>query len=491
MKRIIMGAGVLVFTAAALIGCSGSMSTTQPGAGTVPVSFSVKDNPPTGVTVLAFELEITGTSLTPSGMGGQSVSLLSHPDDVELEHLQTDSALLANVNVPAGTYSALTVSFANPEMTILNQTGGTLTLGGQSCMDQQVCKFSPTLNQSSVTVQAPTAPFPITLSTASPLALRMDFDVNASVQSTDLSITPTVTLTQLPAPNLGMGDDHEDDMELVGMISSIDQTHQSFMLQTPLMAGTSTIMTNSNTQFDFEDSCAANNFSCLQTGQIVKVEVQQASDGTLTATDVEAFSPPSMFELRGTVSAINTTGNSFQIVIFEDDEFGGQQMSGVSIGIPLTVDVASGATFSVDTNGLTLPSGLNFGSIGDMMIGQAVRVHPTSLMPGGTPSNITITADQVELVRSEVTGTITAINASGTPPMFTLGSLPPLFSNAGVSSIQVDVLSTTEFESDDDAMMNVTGIGNLANGNIVSAGGLLFNTGATPTLVAEKVDLRH
>ncbi|HKW89856.1 MAG TPA: DUF5666 domain-containing protein [Candidatus Acidoferrales bacterium] len=488
MNRMITGAGILVFTAAALIGCSGSMSLNQPGAGTVPVSFSVKDNPPTGVTVLAFELEITGASLTPSGVGGQAVSLISHPDDVELEHLQTDSALLANVNVPAGTYNGITVSLANPEMTILNQTGGTLTLGGQSCADQQVCEFSPTLNQTSVTVQAPMAPFPITLSSASPLALRMDFDVNASVQSTDLSITPTVILTQLPAPSF---QGHEDDTELVGQITAIDQTHQSFTLQTPFMGTTSTIMTNSNTQFDFEDSCSVNNFSCLQTGQIVKVEVQQASDGTLMATDVEAFSPPSMFELRGTVSSINTTGNSFQIVIFEDDEFGGQQMSGVSIGIPLTVDVAPGATFSIDTNGLTLPSGLNFASISDMMLGQAVRVHPTSLVPGGTPSNITITADQVELVRSEVTGTITAINASGTPPMFTLGMLPPLFTNASISAIQVDVLSTTEFESDDDAMMNVTGISSLANGNVVSVGGLLFNTSGTPTMVAEKVDLRH
>ncbi|HEV2299719.1 MAG TPA: DUF4382 domain-containing protein [Candidatus Acidoferrales bacterium] len=163
MNRIIMGVGVLVFTAAVLIGCSGSMSMTQPGAGTVPVSFSVKDNPPTGVTVVAFEVQITGASLLPSNTSNQPVSLVSHPEDVELEHLQADSALLANVNVPSGTYNGVTVSFANPEMTILNQTGGTLTLGSQSCASGQVCEFSPTLNQTSVTVQAPTTPFPIRL----------------------------------------------------------------------------------------------------------------------------------------------------------------------------------------------------------------------------------------------------------------------------------------------------------------------------------------
>jgi hypothetical protein len=480
---------VFLFAAAAvLIGCSGgSMSMNPPEA--VPVSLSIKDNPPTGVTVLAFEIEVTGASLLPSNSSSQPVSLISHPSEVELEHLQTDSALLANVNVPAGTYNGVTMTFASPQMTILNQTGGTLTLGSQSCANQQVCEFSPTLNQTSVSVQAPIAPFPIMLSTNSPLALRLDFDVNSSIQSGDLSITPTVNLTQLPAPNMEGMDDHEDDMELIGQITAIDQTHQTFTLQVGMMGTSSVIATTTNTEFDFEDSCSADNFSCLQTGQIVKAEVQQMSDGSLTATDVEIFTPPSMFMLRGTVTSVNTTGNSFQIVVFDDEDFGGQQMPSVSIGIPLTVDVAPQATFTIDTNGLTLPSGLNFASLSDLMVGQAVRVHPSSMMPSGMPPNLTITADQVELVRSEVTATITAINASGNPPMFTLGTLQPLFANAGIASIQVDVLSSTEFEADDG--VNVTGISSLNTGNVVSVGGLLFNTTGAPTVVAEKVDLRH
>jgi hypothetical protein len=491
---IISGTAIVALAASALIGCSsGSVSTNPPGGGTVPVSFSIKDNPPAGVTVLAFELEITGASLLPSNSSSQPVSLISHPDDVELEHLQTDSALLANVNVPAGTYGGASVTFATPQMTILNQTGSTLALGSQSCANNQVCEFSPTLNQTSVTVQAPAAPFPITLNANSPLALRMDFNVNASIQPADLSITPTVTLMQLPAPGVLGGDDHEDDMELVGRITATDATDQSFTLQSGLMGTSRTIATNSSTEFDFDNSCSAKNFSCLQTGQIVKVEVQLASDGTLTANEVRLFAPPSMFELRGTVTEINTATSSFQIVIFDDDDFGSQQMPNVSVGIPLTVDVSPQATFTVDSDGLMIPAGLSFSNLSQMMVGQAVRIHPTGLSVNGTPPNlaITLTADQVELVRSELTGTISAINASATPPMFTLGMLPPLFASASISSIQVDVLSTTEFESDDDAMMTVTGINNLATGNVVSVGGLLFNTTGTPTMVAEKIDLRH
>lgn len=490
MQRIVAGISVVVLAAAAFFGCGGySSMNNPPGTGTVPVSFSVKDNPPSGVTVLAFQIQITGASLNLMSTypGGQSVPLISHSEDVELEHLQTDSALLANLNVPPGTYNSVTVTFANPQMTILNQTGNTLTLGGQSCANQQVCQFSPALNQTSVTVQTPTAPFPIMLSANSPVALRMDFDVNASVHSNDLSITPTVNLKQLPG--LG-GGDHGNDMALVGQITAIDPTHQTFTLQVGLMGMSSTITTNSNTQFDFDGSCPADNFSCLQTNQIVKVEVQQMSDGSLTATDVEIFALPNMFMLRGTVAAINSTSSSFQVVVFDDGAFVPPMMSKVSLGIPLTVAVAPQATFSVDANGLTLPAGLNFSSFRDLMVGQGVRIHPISLTASGMPPSLTITTDQVELVRSEVTGTISAINASGTPPMFTLGMLPPLFTSAGITSIQVDVLSATQFESDD-AAINVTGISNLSSGNLVSVGGLLFNTTGTPTLVAEKVDLRH
>jgi hypothetical protein len=35
--------------------------------------------------------------------------------DIELEHLQTESALLASKSVPTGTYNSLMVSFANPD----------------------------------------------------------------------------------------------------------------------------------------------------------------------------------------------------------------------------------------------------------------------------------------------------------------------------------------------------------------------------------------
>ena len=84
-----------------------------------------------------------------------------------------------------------------------------------------------------------------------------------------------------------------------------------------------------------------------------------------------------------------------------------------------------------------------------------------------------------------MTGTITAINTGGNPQTFTLGNLPSFSTNAGVSSIQVDVLSTTQFETEEDQM--VSGLSMFKTGDTISVRGLLFKTMTTPTMVAEKV----
>src|SRR5258708_13155499 len=203
MRKAISCLGPLLLVAIVLAGCGGGMSSTLTPSGTsmAQVSLTIHDNPPIGVTVLSLEIEVTGATLQPSGSSSsQPVSMLSEPQDIEIEHLQTESALLASRSVPTGTYSGLMVTFANPRMTIQNQTGKTLTLGTQTCSDQQVCKFDPKLNQSSVTVQS-TPPFPINLTMNSPLVLKMDFNIDTSIQQSDLSITPTITVVRLPPPN--------------------------------------------------------------------------------------------------------------------------------------------------------------------------------------------------------------------------------------------------------------------------------------------------
>jgi len=483
MSRAISCLVSLISFAVLTVGCGGGMSSSEAPTATnmTQATLTIHDNPPMGVTVLSFEMEVTSATLQPDDSMGQPVSMLSEPEDIELEHLQTESALLASKSVPTGTYNSLMVSFANPKMTIQNQTGMTLALGSQMCADKQVCEFNPQLNQSSVTVQAPTQPFPITLAMNSPVVLKMDFNIDTSIQQSDLSITPTISLMQLPAPNSSGGDQGDEDMEIVGTITSIGQN--TFMIQTGMNGPSYSITTDSNTKFDFGTSCNAENFSCLQTGQTVKVDAKMRSDGSPLAFDVKFFQPPNQMSFGGTITSVGSGGASFQIVLFDEESFGGE-MGGFSMGAPVTINLATAATFSIDTAGFMLPSGLTFASATDLMVGQKVRLHPTGA-PTGTPPNLMITVDQVQLEPSSVTATITAINTGGNPQTFTLGALPPLFANAGIMSLQVDVLSTTQFETEEDQM--VPGLSAFKTGDTVSVRGLLLNTVTTPTMVAEKI----
>ena len=64
--------------------------------------------------------------------------------------------------------------------------------------------------------------------------------------------------------------------------------------------------------------------------------------------------------------------------------------------------------------------------------------------------------------------------------MFNVGSLPALFTGAGITSIQVQTSSNTDFRG-------VTGVSGLADGNTVSLKGLLFKNGGNPPVLLREV----
>ena len=155
----------ILLTIASIARGGGPMSMQPPNptppSATRNVSLSISDAPPSGVTILRFEIEVMSASLQPSSSGQQAVPMFSAPQEVELEHLQTEPAFLVNRDVPAGTYEGLSATFANPQMTIFNRTGSSLTVGSQTCAANQVCNITPTLNSMTVSVAQPTAPFPL------------------------------------------------------------------------------------------------------------------------------------------------------------------------------------------------------------------------------------------------------------------------------------------------------------------------------------------
>lgn len=468
---------VSIGAAICLASCgSTSSSPSSSSAGTVPVSVTIHDTPPANVTILSFEIHITGASLQPS-TSGSPVSLLSAPEEIELEHLQTSSALLGSENVPAGTYNSLKVTFANPQMTILNNTSVAITVGSTTCNVGQVCEITPPLTQDSATVNS-NPPFPITLSSNSAVNLSMDFNLDASI-STNLAVTPTVTVTSATTGTGAQGGEPEN-IELIGDVTGVDSANQSFTLQLPLSNQTDTILTTSSTEFDFEnDNCSANDFSCLAKGETVSVEAQMAN-GSLTATGVEAVAAPQTQTAMGTVVSVNTGQNQFGLVLQDVEDT--QNAQTLTLGLPVTVTVQSGATFGVNAGGLSL-NGLSFSSISNLLLGQEVSVAITGVQT--STSGVTVTTNQVTLTLSEISGTVLSVDAANN--QMTLMNLPGLFTSHGITNILVEVGSTTQYE-------NVTSLSSLNANQAVSVSGLLLDNpsnSSEPILLASTVKLRQ
>jgi Domain of unknown function (DUF5666) len=467
-----------VLLAASLLGCvllsscgGGSMTTSQ-STGSVSMTITIGDTPPSGVAVLFFEAMITGATLQPSDSTKAAVPLVTTPVEVEFGHLQTDTAFLNLANIPPDTYASLNLTFGSAKLTIVNHSGGAVA----GCANNSVCEISPSFNPSSATVSS--SPFPITLDSDSVAGIKLDFNVNSSVQS-DLSINPTVTVARLTHHHR---ENEQDEMEEVddvnGQVTAVG-TNQ-FTLTNERTGRMFTIMVDSNTQFeDFDHAgCTANpqNLSCVATGQIVEVDLSENGMGSMLARKVDLEETPQQEVVKGTITSVDSS-SQFHMVVFNEEP----DVNGVSEGSPVVVTIASTATFSASSEemgedgGFSI-SGLTFASSADLLVGQDVQIRPQSV---STSAGVTtITTDRIRLRPSQISGQVGTVNGN----MFTLTNLSALFTGAtpAVTTINVNLVSEMEFE-------DVSGVSALAAGNNVSVKGLLFKTTGTPTLLAKAV----
>jgi hypothetical protein len=265
--------------------------------------MTITDTPPSGVTVLFFQLSITGATLTPQMGSGVSLLTSTHPIPVNVSQLQTEMDFLGNTNVPAGTYTGLSATFANPQLTIFNGTGAAIG----SCANNTVCQLNPTA--SSLTLNFSSSPFPIILSANSPLAFQLDVNLNTVMQpdlSVNLGVTNGVTISQITPPAAGtpiprMG-------SLLGTVQTPVGTNNQFTLQ-PWDGRTFTITVNSSTTYTYPSGvCAADNSTCVVAQQVVKVLVSLQSDGTLLASEVDYVQPATQQSVEGNIVALSTSG---------------------------------------------------------------------------------------------------------------------------------------------------------------------------------------
>ena len=455
-----------------LLACNSSMNRSSMTANGVPMTLSIGDTPPNGVAVLFLEASITAASLQPADMSKAAVSLMNTPVEIEFGHLQADTAFLSFANVPPDTYQSLSLTFGNAMMTIVNHTGAAIG----PCADNSVCQLTPNFNPSTASVS--TSPFPITISDKTVVGIRLDFNVDSSVQS-DLSINPAVTIKKLTQRS---DSDDEQEMEQVdeldGQVTALGSNQ--FTLMDKRGGQSFTISVDGNTKFEEFDraGCTASpeTFSCIQAGQIVEVDLSQNGMGSMLAKHVEFEENAQKVAIKGTITSVDSA-TQFHMVVFNEEP----EMNGVSEGSPIVVTIQPTATFQIgheemgdEEGGGFGMSGLTFASSADLLVGQDVQIRPGTVSSTGGAT--TVTTDLVRLWPSQVSGQVGNIHSdAGT---FTLTGLSPLFTGATppITTINVVTLSGSDF-------MNFSGMGSLSVGSTVSVRGLLFNTTGAPTLV--------
>ncbi|MGA2340718.1 MAG: DUF4382 domain-containing protein [Terracidiphilus sp.] len=492
-----------------LTGCSSSNKTgicACPAPLSGAVSLSMTDDPPAGVSVLFFQVSLTNATLAPTT--GSPVSLLSNntPIQIDVTQLQGVSAFLNTTGVTAGTYNSLSLTFANPQLVIYNQSDASL---GSSCAVGAICTLTPTFDSNSSTQTFTSSPFPVTVSMASPLGFLIDFHLNTVIQS-DLSVnlaaTNGVTVSELPpaptAAQFGF---------VTGTVTEVVPSNGEIELALPWGGSLFVDATSSTTFNNFPSSaCSTPSIACVQQGQIVQVQISSnVADGLPTVSQVNYVQLASAQTVEGTIVRIPPlplpAGETIIDLILHQNPSASTSspigaMASVAVWSPGSGS-STPTTFSIDNSGFTIPSGLTFGQ-STLTVGQTVKVTvtpgtltTTGAGPGpsawGPPPSISFTASAVELEPSQVTGAITAIDSSTTS--FTLGvGAGPFFApwplpNATGFSFNVLTTGQTAY-----AGFNPDNFSGLATNDFVSVHGWLFPPATTgpPTIVAQSVLLR-
>lgn len=474
--RSILPISVLIFSAA-LAGCRSNAqfgSQTQ-NNGNSSVVLAMTDTPPSTVSFLSAEVTLTGASLSPG-----NVSLFSGSTTVELTRLQTDIAYLATAaKIPAGNYTSVTLTFANPSLTIENDTASPIVSGTTTCAVGSICTMAPT-STANLSATVPLTAFTIAASSTTGLLIDVNLDnlLSASLGA-DFSAGTTVTSftpAGLGAPPVGAED-------VAGQVGNVSASTNTFTL-TNATASYSLKADSTSKFFQFPTSgaCTASaGFACLVNNQIVSVDIAIQSDGSILARNIVFEDADSSdAEVEGTITSTNAGLQQFSMVALGISGTG----TGLSIGEPVTVQysIPPTTTFDVDfTHADNLPvsiTGFLFAAPTDLVVGQQVSIRRNS-----ASSATTIKADRVRLRSSRITATVQTIGSG----IITLSNLPSIFfGHGGIQQIQaLTSVPTIFFE-----IGRTVNISDIALSNIVSVRGPLFNVSGGRTVVVSKVVLK-
>ena len=494
------GAGLALVLGFALFALACGSGGTPPGGLVAPGQGTtyafIGDAPPTGSSILKFEITLSRAelcpSVTPAGeCQGTPVTLVSSPVDIELNQLQLASAFLSLTKVSAGTYGGVRLTFSNPQLEILLADGTLQELAGADL------PLSPT----EVTTAFANA---LNVATGGKASFLVDVSVRDSIQTSAGAVTgisPVVSLVQLPAAETQPVEELDDTTGQVGSLSKSCPAGSFTLTDSMTGLAIAGVRFDSTTGFDESLTC-----DTLADNQVVEADIELRSPtqqtGQFFAKRIALLSESGDQGLEGVIFQVNSAS---QFVLLVNQE---QNLTSLTAGNFVTINAdPTKVVFRMESTDLPVDSS-SFASGADLFAGQTVDVGitPDSLVTadaGCADVSDVCTASALTLRLKK--STLTARVAGVIDPNITLDTLPSLFGSFSTSnlrplsagcqscalgSISVVTSDLTEFE---DA---ANGLSSLQVGDTVTVRGLLIKNGfagpgpvpvGLPQLVAAKV----
>ena len=211
------------------VGCGGgtaTMTLSSPQSGMVFVTGT--DAPLQSV--LSFQVDITGLSV--SDGTNPPVSVLSNPQTVDFARLNGLHTLLDLNTIPAGTYTSVTITLANPQIGFLNVPSPQTNPPTRPTITTLNSQSTPavSLTQSSVTVNLAQ---PLVVSANNIIGLGFEFNLRKSIQvdaNNQITgvVSPTISLKTITPSDADAFID-----EFIGGVVSVNAAGNSFVVQGP------------------------------------------------------------------------------------------------------------------------------------------------------------------------------------------------------------------------------------------------------------------
>lgn len=282
-----------------MAGC-GSLSGSGPNGDSNPgqsgSAFVVATDAPIN-SVVSFNATIQ--SIDAIDADGNSVSLVSGNPTIDFARYNGLQTLMDENNVPADTYTQISVTFASATIGYLQMNSGA----------------APTIQTMNAMFTTPTATVtlanPLVVSQTGPVGIRMDFRLDKSLQVSGGQITGQVTPT-LDIKAVGPNDPGAYIDEFDTGVVSVDTSSQSFIVQGP-HGRQWTIDVNGSTEWDNGEG-----LSDLTSTSIVQISGElDKADSTIDADEVAILSQNS-FYAGGTITYVqpsSNVANNFQMYV--------------------------------------------------------------------------------------------------------------------------------------------------------------------------------